>query len=172
MALVAALQMADHDADTPNMTNCSAKRALVGMCSPLEGDRPAKRLKPNPGRPPGTDVANPTASTHRKSVGGAGAEADALRGVQLQEAYSAFQEQRSSRQLFLEVDVAAEVDPQQLVGRSLRVLWPDDEAWYLGTVTSFDPATGRHHVSERLCFPAAPAALKALMLPCALHELC
>jgi DNA mismatch repair protein MSH6 len=32
------------------------------------------------------------------------------------------------------------------VGRGVRVYWADDEAWYEGFVTAFDPAAGKHHV--------------------------
>ena len=33
-----------------------------------------------------------------------------------------------------------------VVGRRLAVYWPDDDAWYHGTVSSWDPQTGQHHV--------------------------
>jgi len=32
------------------------------------------------------------------------------------------------------------------LGRELRVYWPDDDAWYLGTAVAFDEATHRHKV--------------------------
>ena len=65
---------------------------------------------------------------------------DLLAGFQL------FQEQRTQRQLFLEVDAAARLGQYALCGRQVRVLWPDDEAWYLGTITAFDPVSWEHTV--------------------------
>lgn len=44
------------------------------------------------------------------------------------------------------VDVATAIAPGALVGRAVRVLWPDDSAWFLGEVTTYDPATGHHEV--------------------------
>ena len=43
-------------------------------------------------------------------------------------------------------DVAIRTAPQLLAGRKLRVYWPDDDGWYLGTVTHFDAETGKHKV--------------------------
>ena len=48
--------------------------------------------------------------------------------------------------LFLEVDVATCFSPETLVSQRVRVLWPDDAAWYLGTVAAYDPATAEHTV--------------------------
>lgn len=44
------------------------------------------------------------------------------------------------------VDVATLMAPYQAVGREVRVYWPDEDAWFLGSVTSFDPVTARHEV--------------------------
>lgn len=38
------------------------------------------------------------------------------------------------------------LSPAQLVGRELRVLWPDEEAWFCGRVTHFDAEMGMHTV--------------------------
>lgn len=34
--------------------------------------------------------------------------------------------------------------PEEAVGLSVRVLWPDENAWFAGTVESYDPETGKH----------------------------
>ena len=36
--------------------------------------------------------------------------------------------------------------PALLVGRDLRVLWPEEDAWFLGRVTEYLPETGQHKV--------------------------
>lgn len=41
---------------------------------------------------------------------------------------------------------AAKLSAGKLVGRQVRVLWPDDAAWYLGTVTHYNEHTGEHTV--------------------------
>ena len=46
------------------------------------------------------------------------------------------------------VDVATAMAPGALVGRQVRVLWPEDDAWFLGEVSTYDPATGQHRVSS------------------------
>lgn len=65
---------------------------------------------------------------------------------QLLDAHAIFERHKADRQFFLELDLAARLDPQALVGRQVRVLWPDDEAWYLGTVTNYDPSSAEHLV--------------------------
>ena len=44
------------------------------------------------------------------------------------------------------LDVSLRVTPEGLIGRRVRVFWPLDDAWFLGTVDSYDPATLRHKV--------------------------
>lgn len=44
--------------------------------------------------------------------------------------------------------VALWLAPHELVGRELRVLWPDDDGWFCGRVTHHDVATGSHKVSR------------------------
>ncbi|KAI3431442.1 hypothetical protein D9Q98_004494 [Chlorella vulgaris] len=73
------------------------------------------------------------------------AETAALK-AQLAEAYSVFQEQGSKHQLFLEVDVAAKVAARELIGRTLRVYWEDDDAWYAGKVAGYNHATKKHTI--------------------------
>jgi hypothetical protein len=36
---------------------------------------------------------------------------------------------------------------QEVVGRRLRVYWPDEGDWFFGEVTGYDGKTGRHNVS-------------------------
>jgi hypothetical protein len=43
-------------------------------------------------------------------------------------------------------DVALKLSPEALVGRLVRVLWPDEEAWFMGTITDYSPADGKHKV--------------------------
>lgn len=154
---------------------------------------PAKRQKLAPGTmggvgpaaaPMATDPAVAAAATAAPAAGaGAASEEDELRAAQLLDALGCFQVQRAERKLFLEVDVPAALAPEALVGRQLRVLWPDDEAWYLGTATAYDPATGRHQVRSSggvkggraalegvhvhiLVPTASPAAAGAFLRPC------
>jgi hypothetical protein len=111
--------------------------------------RHAKRPRPSsPGKAAANAGDSKPGAEQRKAVGPAQAtsEADEQKKLQLLDALAAFRQQQQERQLFLEVDVAAEVDPDALVGRQVRVLWPDDAAWYLGTVTAYDSASGRHQV--------------------------
>ncbi len=49
------------------------------------------------------------------------------------------------------IDAALDVGPAALVGRQVRVFWPEDIAWYLGRVASFDVEECTHRVR----FPAA-----------------
>jgi hypothetical protein len=44
------------------------------------------------------------------------------------------------------VDLASSMDPAALVGRQVRVLWENLEAWFLGEVTEYMPATSQHKV--------------------------
>jgi PWWP domain/F/Y-rich N-terminus len=46
----------------------------------------------------------------------------------------------------LDVDAAAVIEAPALVGRTLRVYWPQEDAWFLGTVASYNSETGEHHV--------------------------
>jgi hypothetical protein len=124
-------------------------------------------------------------------------EAAALR-MRLEEAYALFQQQRGAadhRQLFLEVDVATAVAPAMLVGRTVRIYWPGDDAWYLGEVKAYNRETKEHTVgagggpqacvTERGClqppaarnvaFPAAAglhAPPAALLHPRSLNRRC
>jgi len=46
--------------------------------------------------------------------------------------------------LFLEVDAVRCFLPEEMVGKQLRVYWPDDDVWYLGEVMSYNPANAEH----------------------------
>lgn len=54
---------------------------------------------------------------------------------------------RPDHRFFLEVDVSLRFGPEELVDRQVRIFWPDDEAWYLGVVESYDRSTARHRIS-------------------------
>ena len=75
-------------------------------------------------------------------------DADKAAAVQQQmlDAHAVFERNIAERQFFLELDAAARVEPTALVGRQIRVLWPEDDAWYLARVTAYDPATAEHMV--------------------------
>ena len=44
------------------------------------------------------------------------------------------------------MDVATTMLPEVAVGRLIRVFWPDEDAWFLGTVAAYDSTTGKHEV--------------------------
>lgn len=48
--------------------------------------------------------------------------------------------------LLTRIDLATSIDPAALVGRQVRVLWENLEAWFLGEVTEYMPATAQHKV--------------------------
>ena len=68
-------------------------------------------------------------------------------GQQLMKAVSQFASHRKEFLQFREVRVGLRVCPHALVGRTVRVLWPDDDAWYCGRVEAYQPVTGKHRVS-------------------------
>lgn len=92
-------------------------------------------------------------------------DADEQQKLQLLDALAQFERQMPSRQLFLEVDAVRDVDADALVGRQVRVLWPEDEAWYLGIIASFDDRTGKHHVSLHCCLPLAACLHPHTLIP-------
>ncbi|KAK9809202.1 hypothetical protein WJX72_011258 [[Myrmecia] bisecta] len=57
-----------------------------------------------------------------------------------------FEAHRKERVHFRALDVAAKIDPEALVGRRMRVYWPDDDGWFLGTATEYFPDTGKHKI--------------------------
>jgi hypothetical protein len=48
------------------------------------------------------------------------------------------------------IDAATAITAEDLVGRQVRVLWPHDGAWFLGSVSSYNPDDGKHEVSRML----------------------
>ncbi|KAK9809797.1 hypothetical protein WJX73_007597 [Symbiochloris irregularis] len=104
-------------------------------------------------QPPQADIRTPG-----HSVITAETDAAAVRAA-LEEAHNTFCTDMHHRQTFHELDVAKNFAPTALVDRIVKVFWPDDEAWYQGTVTSYDSATGQHHVDyddgsqEDVCMP-------------------
>jgi hypothetical protein len=99
----------------------------------------------------GTAAAQPPLDAAAAAAAAAAAEEEAAVATKVRsdllEGFQLFQEQRTQRQLFLEVDAAARLGQYALCGRQVRVLWPDDEAWYLGTISSYDSVSGEHTVS-------------------------
>jgi hypothetical protein len=71
--------------------------------------------------------------------------ADATKQKLLQ-AVEIFEYSKTSRQVLLDVDAAALIEAPALVGQNMRVFWPEEDAWYLGTCTSYNSETGEHHV--------------------------
>lgn len=49
-------------------------------------------------------------------------------------------------QLWLEADLAARLGPFEMVGRTVRIYWPADDAWYLATIAGYNEGTGKHLV--------------------------
>lgn len=64
-------------------------------------------------------------------------------------AYKRFQEHKSERSFFLTADVALRLEPELLVGRTIRVYWSEYDAWYLAQVASYSPDTGEHKVNQQ-----------------------
>ncbi|DBA66045.1 TPA: hypothetical protein ACH3X2_003050 [Trebouxia sp. C0005] len=52
----------------------------------------------------------------------------------------------TERQQFREIAAAVKLSPEALVGRKLRVYWPEDDGWFLGTVAHYSAQTGQHRV--------------------------
>ena len=48
--------------------------------------------------------------------------------------------------VFNRLDVAMRLSPTALIGRKLRVYWPDDDGWYLGTAAEYTAQSGQHKV--------------------------
>ena len=71
--------------------------------------------------------------------------ADATKQKLLQ-AVETFEYSKCTRQVLLDVDAAAVIEAAALVGHNIRVYWREEDAWYLGTVTSYNRETGEHHV--------------------------
>ena len=44
------------------------------------------------------------------------------------------------------IDAGVAVSPEAMIGREVRVLWPADDAWFSGTVDSYNSSSGQHRV--------------------------
>ncbi|GFR40744.1 hypothetical protein Agub_g1354 [Astrephomene gubernaculifera] len=99
-------------------------------------------------------------------------------GSELQEAYKHFRLHCSGFKQYHEMQVMLWLSPQQLVGRELRVLWPDEQAWFCGRVTRYDADAGTHTVeyddgdvehlhlaAEELRLQLIPGAAEAALAP-------
>ena len=47
------------------------------------------------------------------------------------------------------LDVAMAVAPEALVGRRVSLWWPDEGAWFGGTVGAYDAGSGQHTARSR-----------------------
>ena len=50
---------------------------------------------------------------------------------------------------------------ESIVGRAVRILWPEDDAWFSGTIESYDNTSGQHTVGQ---FALPLAGCKSLSL--------
>ncbi|GLI69245.1 hypothetical protein VaNZ11_013821 [Volvox africanus] len=66
--------------------------------------------------------------------------------TELRDAYKHFRQQCSGFKQYHEIQVVLWLSPERLVGREIRVLWPDEAAWFCGRVTRYDPGSGMHTV--------------------------
>ena len=51
-----------------------------------------------------------------------------------------------SMAMYSRIKVALKLAPEALIGRKLRVYWPEDDGWFLGTVVQYDAHMGQHKV--------------------------
>lgn len=74
------------------------------------------------------------------------AQAEEALRQRLLSAAARFDSSNGDHQAMVELDVALAFDPDSLVGQEVRVFWPDDEAWYLGSVVRYDSKSAEHAV--------------------------
>ena len=48
----------------------------------------------------------------------------------------------------LRVDAGVAMSAKSIVGRAVRILWPEDDAWFSGTIESYDSTSGQHTVGH------------------------
>ena len=54
------------------------------------------------------------------------------------------------------VDAGVAMSAESIIGRAVRILWPEDDAWFSGTIESYDSTSGQHTVGQLLfCWPAS-----------------
>lgn len=51
------------------------------------------------------------------------------------------------------IDAGVGIAPAELVGRQVRVLWPHEGAWFLGSVSGYNLDDGKHEVGMHF-FPS------------------
>lgn len=49
------------------------------------------------------------------------------------------------------IDAGTAITAEALVGRQVRMLWPQDSAWFLGSVSSYNTDDGKHEVCMLAC---------------------
>ncbi|KAF5741778.1 hypothetical protein HS088_TW10G00784 [Tripterygium wilfordii] len=87
---------------------------------------------------------NTTEASGSKSISKSGVKSSNKDGNQLEEtSKSKLKRKRSMRK---EVGSGTPYHGDQLVGRTIKVLWPMDKAFYKGVVDSYDPVKERHKV--------------------------
>ena len=59
------------------------------------------------------------------------------------------------------LDVATLAAAGALVERRVSVWWPEEAAWFAGTVVAFDAASGRHTVRLAQCQPCCDMRMHA-----------
>ena len=48
------------------------------------------------------------------------------------------------------VDAGVAMSAESIVGRAVRILWPEDDAWFSGTIESYDSTSGQHTVGSSI----------------------
>ena len=46
------------------------------------------------------------------------------------------------------VDAGVAMSAESMVGKTVRILWPEDDAWFSGTIESYDSTSGQHTVGQ------------------------
>ncbi|GLC39703.1 hypothetical protein PLESTM_000930800 [Pleodorina starrii] len=70
----------------------------------------------------------------------------AAASAELRDTYKHFRRHCAGFKQYHEIQVALWLSSEQLVGREIRVMWPDEGAWFCGRVTRFDTDSGMHTV--------------------------
>ncbi|KAL6751993.1 hypothetical protein V8C86DRAFT_3029806, partial [Haematococcus lacustris] len=112
------------------------------------GSRPAAlrllaelRLQGAVVRRPGPGLLGP--ACHAPGPQGAAAQCLVRR---LLEAWRVFQRAKAGHLQWHDHDVSLKVTPEGMLGRSVRLFWPNHSAWFAGCITDYDAASGKHHV--------------------------
>ena len=46
------------------------------------------------------------------------------------------------------VDAGVAMSAESIVGTAVRILWPEDDAWFSGTIESYNSTSGQHTVGQ------------------------